>query len=203
MCDEDPWWSSEEQNPQVSPEGTSNYTVIVIDKYGCIASDSITVTVIKGKIIIEKVVINEDSDDEFIINVEGPNGKKWNIFIAEGRPFEIGNLTSGSYRINEIVPMDYKLVSISSSTVNIDRNNRTVKVTVRNQKSHTGWFKDVDERDNFITVGLSGGEPMIGPMSVSFDAESSHQNSVKFLFQEIFEVMLPEDKRASKKVVSG
>lgn len=177
----DPSWSSNERNPQVSPTEDTRYTVTVTDSHGCTATDSLLVTVKKGSLIISKVVENENTTKEFIVRIEGPDGKKWNIFIHDGETKRIEGLWLGTYRISETVPMDYELVGISSETVNITRNHLTEEVTVTNRRSNNGWFRDDDEKVNRLTV------MSFSSASTSQDGEESEAG----LIQNILEAVLP------------
>ncbi|WP_296971773.1 VWA domain-containing protein [Tepidanaerobacter sp. EBM-38] len=161
--DTDPDWSSSNANPALEPEEDTVYTIQITDNNGCKASDSILVTVKKGKIIIRKVVSpgigGVDTDKEFVLHIDGPSGKEWNTLIRHNETKQIGNLRPGAYEITEVVPMDYKLVSILNPNFNITRemiaNDTVVTVTVTNKKVNDSWFRDETETDNFFTVVVS------------------------------------------------
>ncbi|MDI3480648.1 MAG: hypothetical protein PWQ97_303 [Tepidanaerobacteraceae bacterium] len=195
-CNIDSGWSSSEVNPQVSLEDDAVYTVTVTDKYGCTASDKVLVRVIKGRIIIKKIVTNEDSDKEFIIKIDGLNGKKWNIFAIENQSYQIGNLRLGTYKISEVVPMDYELVSITSPVVNITRENLTVTVTVTNKRSNYGWFRDDDEKDNYFTVNID----LVLVLNNSGTAGNSDSYATLFAMPD---GALPESRKGPYKITYG
>jgi len=151
-CDTDFSWNSNEADPTVAPEKDTVYTVTVTDYYGCTKSGTVEVTVRTGTIIIKKVVSNENSSKEFIVRVEGPDGKKWNVSISDGETKRIEGLWPGEYEISETVPMDYELNNIDNANVEISSGNETATVTVTNIRSNYGWFKSYDEEDNKLTV---------------------------------------------------
>ena len=161
--DTDTGWSSNEPNPAIQPEEDTVYTIQITDKNGCKASDSISVTVKKGKILINKNVLpgvggTVDTGKGFVVHVDGPHGKQWNTFIKHNETKQIGNLWPGDYEITEIVPMDYKLVSIINSNFKITREmileDTVVTVTVTNKKVNDSWFRDDPELDNYFTMKM-------------------------------------------------
>lgn len=161
--DKDPTWSSNSPNPAVQPEDDTVYTIQITDKYGCKKSDDVKVTVKKGKIKITKIVLEGvggiDTAKEFVIHMDGPQGKMWNTFLKHQQISEISNLRPGDYQITEVVPMNYSLVSIENANVTITRemilNDQVVVVTVTNKKVNDSWFEDEDDKDNFFTVVVS------------------------------------------------
>ncbi|MDD4570684.1 MAG: VWA domain-containing protein, partial [Tepidanaerobacteraceae bacterium] len=161
--DTDPDWSLSESNPALQPEEDTVYTIEITDSSGCKATDSILVTVKKGKIFIRKTVSpgigGVDTNKEFVVHIDGPSGKEWNTFIKHNETKQLGNLWPGPYEIAEVVPMDYSLISIVNSNFNITRemilNDTVVTVTVTNKKVNDSWFRDEDEKNNFFTVVVS------------------------------------------------
>ncbi len=149
-----PGWSSSDLNPTVSPTEDTVYTVTVTDKYGCARSGNVVVTVLKGSITVVKKVLPNGSDTKvFPVYVEG-NGNTWSMLLADGELATITGLAPGTYTIREVVPIYYRLVSISPSTVTIGPDNLTGKVTVTNRKVGNPWFWDDDEEFNNFSVGL-------------------------------------------------
>ena len=162
-CPSDPSWRSDGSNPVVSPEKDTVYEVTVWDNYGCQKSGTVTVKVRTGTIIINKVVNNENTSKEFIVRVEGPGDRKWNISIKDGETKRIDGLWPGEYKISETVPMDYKLVSISKSEFEIVKDiNEKQEVTVTNRRSNYGWFKSYDKIDNKLKVEPFADETPVG-----------------------------------------
>lgn len=153
-CAADPGWSSTEPNPRVSPAEETVYTVTVTDKWGCTASDEVTVSIIKGSITVTKVVQAGGSTSKtFPIYLEG-NGHTWSMLLADGESATVGGLKPGTYTIREVVLMDYRLVSISPSTVTITPTSLTGNVTVTNRKVNDSWLRDDDEAINTFKVGV-------------------------------------------------
>ncbi len=157
-CDTDSTWSSEEEKPTVWPAETTEYTVTVKDAYGCTKLATVTVTVLKGSITVTKVVQPGGSTTrKFTIYVQG-DGRVWSMRLAAGESATIHGLKANdvTYAISEVVPMDYRLVSISPSSVTIKSDDLAHEVTVTNRKVNDSWFRDDDEVTNTFTVGLWG-----------------------------------------------
>lgn len=150
----DPNWESNLQNPILTPEDDTYYIVEVIDAYGCKKTDTMFIKVIKGKITIIKKVVDGNSAETFPVYIRG-DGKQWAHLAYNGSITTINNLRLGDYSIDEVVPARYKLVSISSPVVSIDRNNLDITVTITNKKNPGGYFDDKDEKDNLFKVVIS------------------------------------------------
>lgn len=151
----DSTWSSTSANPQVTPAEDTIYFVTVTDQWGCSKSDSVKVTILKGAITVTKVVANGSSSKKFPIYVEG-NGQTWSMLLSDGESATIQGLEPGTYTIREVVPMNYKLESISPSQVIFTEENISVpqSVTVTNRKVNDSWFWDEDEKINTFRVGF-------------------------------------------------
>lgn len=120
-----------------------------------------TYTPPKGKITITKIVQNpkaEDSNLEFDIFVNGPNGTEYVVTLKNGESQTLENLPLGMYEISEIVPMNYKLVGISNETITLtptdSEDEPEGETIVTNKPSNGGWFHDDDTRKNTFTVGV-------------------------------------------------
>ena len=112
----------------------------------------------KGRITITKTVENYDSNKDgnkkFDIFINGPNGKEWTVRLEHGESKTIENLQMGEYTITEIVPMNYELISISSSNITLTSDATEASTTVINKRNNDGWFYDDDERENKFGVGI-------------------------------------------------
>lgn len=151
-CDTDPGWSSNEENPQVSPAGDTIYNVTIKDSKGCTVSDNVAVTILKGSITVSKVMENgAGGARSFPIYVEG-NGHTWSMLLSAGESATITGLEPGTYTVREVVPMYYRPAGINPQTVNIGPDNPTGHVTVANRKVNDAWFWDEDEKINTFSV---------------------------------------------------
>ena len=191
----DPDWSSSEKDPKLQyPEEDTAYTIEITDSQGCKATGSFSVTVKKGKIKIKKIVEQGiggiDTDKEFVVHVDGPSGREWNTFIKHGENKKIGNLRPGDYHITEIIPMDYRLISIDNPNINITRDmileDEVVSVTVKNTKVNDSWFRDETEVDNYFTLAVSW----------SSEAPTRRRDTEEppLLKEEILEAVLQDDR---------
>ncbi len=153
-------WESNESNPVVSPAENTGYTVTVTDNYGCIDSDTVQLTVLKGSITVTKTVTPGGSTTKkFTIYVEGEDGRVWSMRLAHGESATIFGLKANNYTcaIREVVPMDYTLMSITGFTmsdakVTITGGSLNHQVTVTNKKVNDYWFRDDDEAVNSFNV---------------------------------------------------
>ncbi|GAQ25518.1 VWA domain-containing protein [Tepidanaerobacter syntrophicus] len=159
----DSTWTSTSANPSLVPEEDAVYTIQITDANGCKATDSISVTVKKGKIIVKKFVENGDygidTVKEFAIHVNGPSGKKWNTLVKHNDQQIIDGLWPGNYTASETVPMDYSLTNLTNQSFTITRdmilNNVAVTVTATNKKVNDSWFRDETEKNNSFTIAVS------------------------------------------------
>lgn len=151
----DPKWTSNERNPVVTPTHDTTYTLKVIDRYGCEAASDITIKVNRGSITISKVVTNENTDKKFTINISGPIGKTWSVMIKEGESKTIENLIPGTYKLEEIIPANYKSIGSKVKTVDISGSNKDKSVRFKNKKANNSWFYDDDSKDNLFKVILA------------------------------------------------
>gem|GEM_PF-851907 len=152
---EDKTWESLEQNPEVSPEDDTYYTLEVTDKWGCKKKAKLLVKVKKGSITITKTVNNlkdKDKNKKFAIWIYGPEGKAWAVLLKSGESTTIEGLRLGDYRISEVVPMNFTLNSISSNSIDITREKLNHSVSVINKRNNDGWFTDEDKVENRFTV---------------------------------------------------
>ena len=111
-----------------------------------------------GQIEIKKVL--EDSDDkysnkEFHIFIHGPNDKTYVVSLKPGEFQTISGLEYGTYIIEEVVPMNFKLVGmtgdIENNKVTVD-SNKLKSVTINNKHTNNGWFWDDDEEVNTFPI---------------------------------------------------
>lgn len=182
---------SDDANPAVIPPSSKSdnsenftYTVTVTDSSGTIRTDSVTVTVVKGRIIIVKVLKDAKGNiirssqgvmDSFPIHIQGPYGQ-WNCFAALNTQETFHGLRMGSYTISEpYIPSGYKLVSIDAPDITLDTSHNVKTVTVTNQIADESYFTDIDDCDNYLST------------SSSFDAISvvnakSHGNDIMYAF---------------------
>ena len=171
---------STDENPTVSPTEDTEYELTVIDSNGCKAIVTMKVTVEdpKGSITITKVVQNpkaEDADLEFDIFVNGPDGSQYVITLKNGESQTLENLKIGEYTISEVVPMNYKLVGISNSTIILDLENLEGSTTVTNKPDNDGWFYDDDPLKNSFKVGEIAPQN-IGTQDVDESDNENEQN---------------------------
>lgn len=108
-----------------------------------------------GKITINKKVTGGDTNKEFIIYVDGPDDHTWTMLLKDGEEKTIEGLGAGTYTIREVVPMNYKLVSIEPSevTFSLESLDEENFVTITNKKTNDGWFWDEDTKNNILRVG--------------------------------------------------
>lgn len=150
---------STDENPTVSPTQDTEYELTVIDSNGCkaIATMKVIVEDPKGTITIKKMVQSpkpEDANKEFDIFVNGPNGTEYVVTLKNGESVTLENLEIGTYTISEIVPMNYKLVGITNSSISLSLNNLDGSSTVTNKPDNDGWFYDDDPLVNKFKVGI-------------------------------------------------
>lgn len=108
-----------------------------------------------GTIVITKQVQNGDSSGKkFPIYVES-GSRTWSVLLAHGQSATITGLGVGTYTIREVVPMSYRPVGISPSTVTFTVDNPAAEftVTVTNKKVDDPWFRDDDEKVNTFKLG--------------------------------------------------
>jgi hypothetical protein len=96
----------------------------------------------------------EDANKEFDIFVNGPNGTEYVVTLKNGESVTLENLEIGTYTISEIVPMNYKLVGITNSSISLSLNNLDGSSTVTNKPDNDGWFYDDDPLVNKFKVGI-------------------------------------------------
>lgn len=159
--DQDTNWSSTELNPLVTPLVDTIFTLTATDKFGCKKSDSLTVFV-RGSITLSKDVTNENTTKAFAIWVTGPlnpdgsptpDTKQWATWIKEDETPIIKPLKAGLYTIKEVVPMNYKLVSITGE-VTLTMADMHHEALIVNERSNYSWFTDEDERVNIFSQFL-------------------------------------------------
>ena len=134
-----------------------------------------------------------DENKEFDIILEGPTGQYKRIWAISLKPEEskaIKGLLPGTYTVKEIVPMNFKLVNMSSGAINkisgnsyqlvIGENDWNVSVNIVNERDNDGWFYDDNENINNFSVG--------------HENSSSNNASIptnKSLFAKIIDFILP------------
>ncbi len=150
-CDTDPGWSSTEANPVVSPSVDTIYTVTVTEAYGCSMSDTVKAKLWKGQITVNKIVQNGSGSKKFPIYIEG-DGRSWCVLLSNGESATIMGLKPGQYQVREVVPMGYRLVGISPSTVVISEAQPEGAATVTNRRRKPPGFDDDDEKKNIFRV---------------------------------------------------
>jgi len=152
--------SSTDENPTVSPRKDTQYNVTVTDSNNYSASTSFMVYVKKGTVIIQKDVINVNSDPKVFsihMNKAGSNSV-WNVLAQDDGSYTITNLGPGAYTITETVPMDYKLVGITGGTISFNRDDilngeSTRYVIVTNKKINVPYFWDTASVQNVFKAG--------------------------------------------------
>lgn len=73
----------------------------------------------------------------------------------DGESVTLTGLDYGDYFIDEVVPMNFSLVSISDGgMVAISKDDKVASITVKNEYEGDGWFYDDDERKNNFYVGI-------------------------------------------------
>lgn len=177
---------STDKNPTVSPIEDITYELTVIDSNGCKARAIMTVTVEdpKGSITITKIVEDprdEDTNLEFDIFVNGPNGTQYVITLKNGESQTLENLELGEYTVSEIVPMNYELVGISNSNITLTQQELDASTTVTNKPDNDGWFHDDDPLINSFTIGIVE------------QNEQSQERTSKNIIETKIEAILPND----------
>ncbi|GAA0709088.1 hypothetical protein GCM10008904_19730 [Paraclostridium ghonii] len=109
-----------------------------------LSKDNVDLNINRPSIKIKKVVENDNSDEtEFTICVKGSDKTQYNVKIKNGETVNLENLKYGvEYTISEIVPMNYKLDSISQDKITLNGSTNKSLVTVINKKSNDKWFSD-------------------------------------------------------------
>lgn len=116
-------------------------------------------------------IVTGSGNKEFDILLEGPNGqykKNWVVSLKSGETKSIKGLVPGTYTVQEIVPMNYKLLGMSGGGIShlagntyelvIGNNDWDIEINVSNEKDNDGWFwDDPDPKVNSFSVGVLGG----------------------------------------------
>lgn len=148
----------DDQGPSdLNYNGYLNGTVIPKDGYTSAIITFIYEKVNYGELTITKTIKddpdNKYEDKEFDIFIYGPNNKTYVVSLKSGCSITLTGLEYGEYRIEEVVPMNFKLVDITNNgTVEIGKDNKEPKVIIENKHTNDGWFTDEDEVENKFTV---------------------------------------------------
>lgn len=110
-----------------------------------------------GEIRITKTVQSdrpEDANKEFDIFIYGPEGREYVVSLKPGATKTLKGLKHGSYRVSEVVPMNFKLVRISNNPIVLSKTNKIASVNVINKRVNDGWFEDeYTKKNNFFVTG--------------------------------------------------
>lgn len=135
------------------------YLIGAVTPIGFNASAKITFIYKKaadGELTITKYVNGSHNNQEFDIFIYGPNDKVYVVTLHDGESATLTGLEYGEYRVEETVPMNYKLVGMTSGgIVTINKTNKYESVTVTNERTNDGWFWDDDVKINSFAIGES------------------------------------------------
>ncbi|MCF6465839.1 Cna B-type domain-containing protein [Clostridium sp. Cult2] len=147
-----PWSYTWEDMPEYNPYGQPYIYFIdeaEVPMYYEKTLDGLIVTntfIPQGEITITKYVEDFDSDKDgdrkFYIFIYGPGDKVYTLSLSHGESNTITGLVTGKYRIEEVVPMNYELVSISPSEITLTFESNEATATVTNKRTNDGWFWD-------------------------------------------------------------
>lgn len=109
-----------------------------------LSEDNIDLYINKPSLKLKKIVNNGNWDKtEFTICVKGSDKTAYNMKIKNGETVSIENLKYGvEYTISEVVPMNYKLESISQDKITLNGDTNKSLITITNKKSNDKWFSD-------------------------------------------------------------
>lgn len=109
-----------------------------------LSEDNIDLHINKPSLKLKKIVNNGNGDKtEFTICVKGSDKTEYNMKIKNGETVSIENLKYGvEYTISEVVPMNYKLESISQDKITLNGDTNKSLITITNKKSNDKWFSD-------------------------------------------------------------
>lgn len=120
-----------------------------------------TLNVRTGTLTLKKRVTGYSGSDpdRFTFHIDGP-GLQTDVVLTDQSQTTITGLPKGTYKITEIVPMEYTLDHYdvnsssdqgSSVTVTIGKSSPSFSVTGNNKFQHQGYFHSTDSKDNVIT----------------------------------------------------
>lgn len=109
-----------------------------------LSKDDVDLHIDRPSIKIKKIVKNDNNDEtEFTVCVKGSDKTQYNTKIKNGETVNFENLKYGvEYTISEVVPMNYKLDSISQDKIILNESTNKSLVTITNKKSNAKWFSD-------------------------------------------------------------
>lgn len=170
-----PWSYTWQDMPEYNPYGQPYIYFIdeeEVPMYYEKTLDGLTVTntfIPQGEITITKYVENydpvKDGGKVFDIFIYGPEGKIYTLSLQNGESGTITGLTNGRYAIEEVVPMNYELVEISFSVIDLTFEDNEAFATITNRRTDDGWFWDDPEPiTNIFTVLGERDEDSSSPM---------------------------------------
>lgn len=143
-------------------EGALSGTVtpITIDKKGTISVAYAKIVFIYKKVEAGELTITKKlskapsggSSRIFDIFIYGPEGKMYTVSLAPGQSVTLKGLEYGQYRIEEIVPMNYKSIKGNGSLIEISEDTPKVEVVIENKVHNNSWFYHEDVKENSFKV---------------------------------------------------
>lgn len=129
-----------------------------------IGNDSVDLKLGTWSINLQKVIDDikfNEKNKYFTLNLRGVNNnsKVYTVAANPDKTYTIDNLKYGeTYTADEIVPMNYKLLSIQIDNNNIQGSiNHSYKdktIVFKNKKVNDSWFFDEDRIENLFNIGI-------------------------------------------------
>lgn len=124
-------------------------------KYSSVALDLGTWSIKLSKIVEDIDSLDENEKNrKFTLNLNGSDNKIYTVAAKHKDVYTIDNLTYGrTYTVNEIVPMNYTLTSItvdkdSVKDTNLNHSYKGKTVVFTNKRTNNNWFFDENRIEN-------------------------------------------------------